>query len=598
MEENKIDDVKYQPVEKRAVNILREYTGNNNFLISLKNDVKRGDTNLGRKVSEYVVKNYDKKVIGINQWFNIDGYCGEELQKKFLCVDKPTKIYIQKILADTDKAVHIWGKVWEDQTMSDMWLPKHSIIKPKHTNKVDINNIDFTKYNRQPLPHQIPAVQKLLENDRFILGDSMGLGKSAEAIMAALESGVERILIVCPASLKLNWKKEIEMLDKTSVINIIDGKKWISGGKWTIVNYDILKNFHTVRDKRKKDQVLITHITDEKFDLIIGDECQMLKNKQADRSKIFHDFAQDVKRLWLLTGTPITNRPIDYFHLLELCNHRIARNWVGFVVRYCAGKQFYGKGRRKIWDTKGASYLDELHENTQDIILRRRKEEILDLPEKIIQPIYLPLRKPSEYKEIVGEYESWAEHQQNFNLALHLAQLVKLRQFLAMSKIESTIEIAENAIDEGKKVIIFTNFTEPIHQFQYHFGKRCVIHHGPMTKNKREESIEEFQNNPEVKVFVGNIISAGIGITLTAAELVIFNDLSWLPADHLQASDRCYRVGQLKKVNVYYNIVDETLDLYLFESLMKKIKVIDQVMGDSNLDVDIYNEVIKKIKKK
>lgn len=596
MTENKYDDIKYQPVEKRAIDILREYNGNNNFLLVLKNRVAYGETNLGRKISEYVVKNYNKKVIGINKWYDIDAYCGEELQKKFLCVEKPTKIYIQKILSDTDKAIHIWGKIWEDQNMTDMWLPKHSIIKPQVVHEVTFGKDHWLKYERTPFEHQITGVIKLLEHDRFILADDMGLGKTTESIIAALECKAKKILIVCPASLKLNWKKEIELYDRSGAIHIINGSKWISGGKWTIVNYDIIKNFHTVPDKRKKDQLLNTRILDENFDLIIGDEAHYLKNRTAQRTKIFNDFAKSVKRLWLLTGTPVTNRPIDYYNLLNLCQHRLARSWVGYAIRYCAGKQFWGKGGQKVWDTKGVSYLDELHENTQDVILRRRKEDVLDLPEKIIQPIYLPLRHSEAYKQIVGEYQSWAEHQENFNLALHLAQLVKLRQFLAMSKIESTIEIVENAIEEGKKVIIFTNFTEPLHQLHNHFGERSVIHHGPMTKNKRDESIERFQNDPNVQVFIGNILSAGVGITLTAAELVVFNDLSWLPADHLQAQDRAHRIGQKKVVNVYYNIIDETLDLYLFEALMKKMKVIDKVMGDSNVDDNVFKSVIQKLK--
>ena len=593
-EDNNIE-IKYQSIEKRALDILRQYEGNNNFIIILKNKVLRGETMLGRKVSEYVVKNHDKKVIGINKWYGIDGYLGEELQKKFLSIEKPTKIYVQKLLSDTDKAIHIWGKVWEDQNSMDMWIPKHSIIKPKSVNKVSFSDNNWDKYERKPFDYQIEGITKLLEYDRFILADDMGLGKSIQSIIAAIESGVEKILIVCPASLKLNWKKEIEMVDKESKINIIDGSKWISGGKWTIVNYDILKNFHTVPDKRKKDEVLITNIIDEGFDLIIADECHMTKNKDSLRTKTFNDFSTSVKKLWLLTGTPITNRPMDFYNLLSLAQHRIARNWVGFVIRYCAGRQFYGKGGRKIWDTKGSSNLDELREFTTDVILRRRKEEVLDLPEKIIQPLYLPLRKKKEYEQIVGEYISWAEHQKTVNLSLHIAKLVELRKFLAISKIESTIEVAENAIEEGKKVVIFTNFTDPLLMLQNHFGKRCVIHHGPMSKSNREESVTRFQEDRTVDVFIGNIISAGVGLTLTAGEMVIFNDLSWLPADHLQSQDRCHRIGQKNTVNVYYNIVDESLDLYLYEALIKKMKVIDQVMGDSNVDDDLFKTVISKL---
>lgn len=591
------DELKYLPVEKKAIMILKDYSGNNNFLIILKNKVASGETILGKKVSEYIVKNHNKQVLGINQWFNVDNYFADELQKKLLCIEKPTKLFIQKILADTDKAIHVWGKVWEEQPYFDLWVPKHSIIKPRHIRKIEFPPDYFEKYERKPMNHQVPGIIKLLEYDRFILADDMGLGKTSESVIAALECDIKKILVVCPASLKLNWMKEIRIYDKTSSINIINGSQWLSGAKWTIVNYDILKNFHTVPDKRMKNQKLITKILDEKFDLIIGDEAHYLKHRDAQRTKLFNDFAMKVKRLWLLTGTPITNRPMDYYNLLYLCNHRLARSWMGYVIRFCAGKQFYGRGGRRIWDTKGSSNLEELRESVKDVMLRRRKEEVLDLPEKIIQPIYLPLSHKDLYQQIVGEYQDWAEHQQNFNLAMHLAQLVKLRQFLAMSKIESTIEIVENAIEEDKKVIIFTNFTEPLLQLQNHFGKKCVIHHGPMTKQKREESVERFQNDDTVKVFIGNIISAGVGINLTAAELVVFNDLSWLPADHLQSQDRAHRIGQKNTVNVYYNIIDETLDLYLFEGLMKKMKVIDQVMGDSTVDEDVFKSVLEKLKK-
>jgi SNF2 family DNA or RNA helicase len=597
MEEIISEEPKYIPIEKKAINILREYNGNNNYLLMLKDKVVKDGVILGRGNSDYVVQNHNKKVIGINKWYNIDGFFGGELQKKFLMIETPGKIFIQKILADTDKAVHIWGKVWEEQICQDMWVPKHSIIKPKAVNHVEFSEDHWTKYLREPLPHQIPAVVKLLQYDRFILADDMGLAKTATSIIAALETNSEKILIVCPASLKLNWKKEIQILEPDANIAIIDSDKWISGAKWTIVNYDILKNFHIVRDKRKKDQKLIPTILDEKFDLIIGDEAHFVKQKDAMRTKLFNDFTIEAKRLWLLTGTPITNRPIDYYNLLSLCNHRLARNWIGFVIRYCAGKQFYGKGGRKIWNTKGASYLDELRENTDDVMLRRRKEDVLDLPEKLIQPIYLPLRNKKAYEQIIGEYETWAEHQNSVNLSLHIAKLVELRQFLALSKVESTIEIVENAIEEGKKVIIFTNFTEPLLRFYAHFGKKAVIHHGPMSKVAREQSIEKFQNDPTVSVFIGNIVSAGVGITLTAAELVVFNDLSWLPSDHLQAQDRAHRIGQKKVVNVYYNIIDETLDVHLFEALMNKMKIIDQVMGDSNVNEDVFKTVIEKLKK-
>lgn len=591
--------IKNIPIEKQAFDILEEYKGNNNFLINLKNKLKNKLTTLGKGTAMYVVEFHNKPVYGYKQWVKIDDYFGEELQKKFLLVQKPEKIYIHKILAQREKAIHIWGKVYESQEYIDIWVPKVSIIKEAKVNKVEFSEDHWEKYTRKPMLHQIEGIEALLSHDRFILALDMGAGKTYITIMSAIESKAQKILIVCPASLKINWKKEIEMCgENPNDIVVISGSKWETGYKWTIVNYDILKNFHTVPDRRKKDQKLIKSIIDENFDVIIGDECHLLKNTSANRTKLFNDFAEKYKKLWLLTGTPITNRPIDYYNLLHLVKSRLASSWVGFVKRYCNAKQFYGKGGRKIWDTKGASNLDELRENTKDVLLRKRKEEMLDLPEKIVQPIYQELTNKKEYEKIVGEYQDWLEHKKEITLALQLAKLVELRQFLAMEKLQSTIEIAESAIEEDKKVIIFTNFTQPLMELQKHFGKKCVIHNGQMTKAQKEHSVEEFQTNDNVKVFIGNIISAGIGITLNEAQLVIFNDLSWLPADHLQAQDRAHRIGQKNNVNVYYNIIDETLDLFLFQALMKKMKIIDTVMGDTSLDESMYKSVLDKIKKR
>lgn len=404
---------------------------------------------------------------------------------------------------------------------------------------------------------------------------------TTSAIIAALEGKFERILIVCPATLKLNWKKEIMYFEHESNISIIEGRDF-EVKKWTIINYDILKNFHKVKSRYNKDSdFYISPIDQAKFDLVIADECHYVKNLQSDRTKLFNDFAKKIKHRWLLTGTPITNRPIDFYNLLNLCDSPIASNWVDFVKKYCAGKQFYRKGtKQKYWVTSGASNLDSLRVYSAESMLRRTKEESLDLPQKTIKPVYLPLVNAKQYKEYLDEYNSWSKQELNVKLSDHLTKLIKIRKLLSMDKTEFTISTVEDLIENGKKVVVFSCFTDSLHYIHEHFNKQSVLIDGAVSKPNRDLAVESFQNNPNIKVFCANIIAGGVGITLTKGTVVIFNDLDWVPANHSQAEDRCYRIGQTNPVHIIYPIFDETLDVLMYNSLRKKMKVIKTVMGD------------------
>ena len=212
----------------------------------------------------------------------------------------------------------------------------------------------------------------------------MGLGKTTSTIIAALETGAKKVLIICPASLKINWQREIENYSDRRT-SIIEGKKW-DDGDFVIINYDIIKNFHD--DKKRNDSLILK----SNFDLVIVDEAHYIQNKQAQRTKLINDIGRRVDRVWLLTGTPITSRPINYFNLLDLVDSPVAQNWMAYVKRYCEGFQFQA-GKRKIWNVSGASNLEELRDRTAPLVLRRLKENILDLPDKIITPVYLRDRK-------------------------------------------------------------------------------------------------------------------------------------------------------------------------------------------------------------
>jgi SWI/SNF-related matrix-associated actin-dependent regulator 1 of chromatin subfamily A len=576
-------------LESKAMTLLETYEGGNNYLLELK---RKSQLNrkfyTTRSQSEYIINNHDKQPKVAKKWVVLDAYFAQKLANDKLYTQIPEKVWVEKLLSEKEKAFHIWGKVFENEELHDFWLPKAAVIKDNTVKNVVI---DYEKYShRPPLSHQKEAIQKLVENKKFILADDMGLGKTTSTIIAALESGSKKVLIICPATLKINWKREIENYSDKSVY-IAEGKNFSADSDFVIINYDIIKNFH---DPKKKDE---SQILLSKFDLVIIDEAHYIKNAQAQRTKLINDIVKNVDRLWLLTGTPMTSRPIDYFNLLSLVDSPVAKNWLAYVVRYCEGYQFKA-GPRKVWNVMGASNLEELRDRTEGLTLRRLKENVLDLPDKIITPVYLKL-KSKQYEEVMGEYYDWYDKNpdESKSLTVQFSKLTKVRQIIADEKITQTIEIAENIIEQDKKVIIFCNFTDSLEKITNHFGKIAVKLNGSMSKTEKQYSVDQFQENNKIKVFVGNIKASSVGITLTSAEAVIFNDISFLPSDMAQAEDRAYRYGQKNNVLVYYPIFQNTIENIIYDIVNNKKKVIATVMGDNQNPADAAEEILQRINK-
>ena len=572
-------------MERKALDLLETYSGANNYLMRLRQkQIDNKKFYPTRAQAEYIV-NYINTVPKVaKKWVDLDEYFSKKISDEKLFTKIATQVYVEKLLVEKDTSYHIWGKFFDSQELHDFWLPKVALIK---NNKVENVVIDYEKYShRPPLDHQKEAIQKLVENKKFILADDMGLGKTTSTIISALETGAKKVLIICPASLKINWQREIENYsDRTT--SIIEGKKW-DDADFVIINYDIIKNFHD--DKKKSESTIVK----SKFDLVIVDEAHYVQNSQAQRTKLINDIGRNVERVWLLTGTPITSRPINYFNLLNLIDSPVAQNWMAYVKRYCNGFQFQA-GRRKIWNVSGASNLEELRDRTSPLVLRRLKENVLDLPEKIITPVYLRL-KSKEYEELMGEYYDWYDKSgESDSLTLQFTKLTKVRQVIAEEKSKATIELCENIIEQGKKVIVFTNFTKSLEMILQHFGKSAVRLDGQMSQKERQLSVDNFQNDEKITVFVGNIKAAGVGITLTAAEAVVMNDLSFLPSDHSQAEDRSYRYGQKNNVLVYYPIFDNTVEGIIYDILKKKKNIFETIMGDNANSMDSVEEIMNLI---
>ncbi len=574
-------------IEQKAIKLLESYSGANNYIIKLKNQKEKNKNFYPtRSQSDYIINYFETQPKVAKKWVELDPYFAKKIANDNLFIEIPKEMWVEKLLVEEDKSYHVWGKFFENETIRDLWLPKGALLKTHRTEEV---KIDYTKYShRPPLEHQKIAIESLAGSKRYILADDMGLGKTTSTIIAALETDAKKILIICPATLKINWQREIENYSDRPVY-ICEGKNFSTEHDFVIVNYDIIKNFYDLKDKQN------SLITQSNFDLVIIDEAHYIQNAQAQRTKLINSFVKDINRVWLLTGTPMTSRPMNYFNLLNIIESPVAQNWMAYAIRYCQGYQF-NAGKRKIWNVSGASNLEELRDRTSRQVLRRLKEDVLDLPDKIITPVYLRL-KSKEYETEVGEYYDWYENkkEESKSLTIQFSKLMKVRQIIAEEKIKQTIELAENIIEQGKKVIIFTNFTDTLRKIHEHFGKQSVYLDGSCTKPQRQYAVDQFQENDKIKVFVGNLKAAGVGITLTAGEACIMNDLSFVPSDHSQAEDRAYRYGQKSNVSVYYPIFENTIEGIIYDMLTNKKNIFETVMGDNIEKGDIVEQMMNLI---
>jgi len=589
---------------KTVLQKLENYVGKNEHILKMKKKFENeGFFLLTPSQISYIEENYDINPIELNKIVEITSYYGEQLKEKFNLKNVPEKVLIETVLSENEKSYHVKGKLYKNQNSILYHIPKTQLLtdlffEPYEDLEVDFDSVNkVNKKNRSLFPHQELAIKFLLKRDKSILSDDMGLGKTKSAIAAALLSGAEKILVVCPANAKINWFREIsEYLDE-EMVTIVKPGYW-QPKVFTIINYDILNRFHEIEDKRKKEETK-SYINEEKFDLMIVDEAHMIKNKDTIRGKIVAQIGENIPKVWLLTGTPIANRPMDYYNLLKICRVPVTDNFQHFAYRYCAAKSFNKKLKsgkiKRIWLTDGASNLEELHQKTKNYILRRKKEDHLDLPPKIISPFYLELDNRKGYDVAFEEYVTWLKLEgKKLGPARQMVEMIVLRKFISQEKVSHTVDMVENFLEqsENKKVIVFTVFTESLKKLKERFGDIAVCHNGEMSDKEKQKSIDRFQNDPKVRVFIGNIVSAGSAITLTASDTTIFHDMDFVPANHQQAEDRNYRIGQEKTVNIYYPIFENTIEEKIYEILQKKKEIISRVMGEKIDYIDIAEDFV------
>lgn len=482
---------------------------------------------------------------------------------------------------------------------------------------------------------------------------------TTELAVAAIEGNFDSILIICPASLKGNWKRELSFYVPERDITIIDGfmdktkaelEEFLgyapgkSGmkrdellaeakerGQWkfnrfVIINYDILDKFFELKrtytqqqfDDMLEKSPLLQFIYNKKS-LIIIDEGHELSNSKSIRYKTIRGLINKGKphSIYLATGTPITNDPVNFFCVLNLIENNITSRWDFYIKQYCGGFELcQEKDKRKrisdnyIADKKKRNWydltddekkeldeiihknckhilipkdptnLDELSSRVSHIYLRRTKD-ILTLPEKRIHEVYYDLTpsQRAEYDKLWDEYEKEKkEADPEKELNKELIEGAIYRQYLSMQMVPHTEELVDKIISGGDKVVIACCYDEELYTLQEYYGDRCVIYNGKMSLKQKDDAIVKFTTDDNIKVFIGNIQAAGVGITLISAHNLIFNDFSYVSGENLQMSDRVHRIGQKKDVDIYYQIFNNTQYARMWEITIRKQLMIDTVI--------------------
>ena len=445
-------------------------------------------------------------------------------------------------------------------------------------------------------PHQIEGVAFLLGRRRAILADDMGLGKTRQAIVSLrhITPGGRR-LVVCPASVKRNWAREISLVSPDAPTLIVDGTSPVSpAAEWVIINYDILA--------RHVDDLLTVP-----WAALVFDEAHYLKNHTSARSKLSRQLTATAAAatralvVQLLTGTPLTSRPRDLFVLLQLAAHPLGRSFLSFAKRYCAAeKGEYG------WKTGGASNIEELTVQLHGVMLRRTKDDVLALPPKLRS--WLPVEVPSgtgaraikKVFELLAGKDSRPVASRDEALRRRgklLAFLIEARQELAIAKAPATLDFVRGAIDQGEKVIVFSCFDDPIQKLAKELDAQAVVVTGKTPAAMRQTLVDRFQNDDDVCALVANIIAGGTGFNLTAATQVVFNDLDWVPTNHWQAEDRAYRIGQTRTVNVTYFVAKDTIDDFVQAVLETKAALVTAIVEGEALAPGSSGDVLDELQR-
>jgi SNF2 family DNA or RNA helicase len=449
------------------------------------------------------------------------------------------------------------------------------------------------------LPFQKAGIEYSLNRKFTLNADSMGLGKSIQAIgLCNADPTIKKILVVCPASLTINWSREIQKWMMQKLTGDFATSRSLPNSDIVIANYEIM---HKLKSK----------VMQRAWDLHIYDESHYCKNPESQRTKAIlgHEnerncFPLEARRKLFLTGTPILNRPVELWPMLRVIDPEgLGSNFWLFAKKFC-GMQDGPFGR----DFSGASNLDILQDRLRTaFMIRRSKEEVMrELPPKRRQIITIPL-PPAAEKVVQKELEFYSNNEaaiekaiedaakaqaagdiESYNAAakdlkglrqVAFEELARLRHDTAVAKLPYLINYLENALEQQSKIVLFCHHQDVLLPIFEKFQSVAVKLDGMMKTEQKQLSVDRFQNDPKIKLFCASLTAAGVGITLTAASYAIFAEISWVPAQISQCEDRLHRIGQKEPVLIQHICFDRSLDANMIKKIVAKQLVIDKALG-------------------
>lgn len=463
------------------------------------------------------------------------------------------------------------------------------------------------------LPFQKAGIGWIVRNQTVLLADQMGTGKTIQAIGAYNALGCPKTLCIVPAALRINWFREASKWMVRGTVGIIKGSK-VPDVDFVIGSYASIG--------RKSNSDVRNVLREMGFEYAICDEAHKLKNKDAQRTKLIASnggILWNVPYIVLATGTPIMNRPDEVWSLMNLLSRGQIGDFYRFQSRYCQrgeDAEVWRGGRKVKYRTwhgaKNENELGFLLRSGADgcgCMIRRLKRDVMkDLPSKTrslveldvpadihllaeaegstfdeVERLRLELEAAnggSTLMEVADDYVSKVETLRN-KIRAKMSELARIRRQLGETKAPFVLRYVNDMLESVDKIVVFTyhrSVSEYIHE---NVDCESVLYYGGLTDGKRQEAVDRFQNDPNVRVFVGSIAASGVGLTLTASHTVVFAELDWTPAMVVQAEDRCHRKGQTTPVTVYQVIVDGSIDARIARKLLSKQRISDHILEDN-----------------
>ena len=443
---------------------------------------------------------------------------------------------------------------------------------------------------------QLTAVRKIEHfKGRALLADEMGLGKTFEALQwLQNHPEIRPVIVICPAFLKWVWET-IASLHFNMRGEVLEGTKpqkirLIKNKNFLIINYEILQYWHTYLEKLKPQALII-------------DECHYQKSRRAKRTKAVKKLSKKIPHIICISGTPLVNRPAELWTTLNLIRPDEFPSFILFAFRYCKPIMTpWG------WQYKGANNLKELHRKLNSLMMiRRLKKDVLkELPDKTRYIIPLDIEDGEEYDEAVTNFIRWLSkisisRAKKAKRAKKLVQMGYLKRLAAKLKMKSVLKWVDYFLRENNgKLVLYCTHREIIKILHKRYQKISVIVDGSITGKNRILAVRSFQSNKKIRIFIGNIKAAGVGITLTAASSLAFVEMDWVPGNHTQAEDRIHRIGQKSAATIYYLVAKDTIEENLCKLIQKKQAILSATLdgGKRSNPLDIFDELEKTLKRK